>query len=208
MMMRADNTYSQIVAGMKVLLPLAALGLLSTLFLISKTVDPSGSVPVAPIDLEQRAQDLGVTRPSFAGVSARGDEITLRADAARPERDMPQRFVAERITAEIGLADGAGLSLRATTAMLDQTTLTATLEGRVHITTTTGYEIDTDRLDMQLDALLAETPGQVTASGPVGDLTAGRMLLHEADESGDAELLFSGGVKLIYRPKIEGEPDQ
>ena len=128
-MARADNTYSQIVAGMKILLPLAALGLLSTLFLISNTVDPSDSVPIAPIDLEQRAQDLGVTRPSFAGVSGRGDEIILRADAARPERDRPERLVAERVTGEIGLADGAGLRLRATTARLDQTTMTATLEG-------------------------------------------------------------------------------
>lgn len=207
-MARADNTYSRIVAGMKVLLPLAALGLLSTLFLISKTVDPSGSVPVSPIDLQQRAQDLGVTRPSFAGVSGRGDAITLRADVARPERDTPERLVAERISGEIGLEDGAGLRLRATTARLDQTTLTATLEGEVHITTTTGYEIDTGRLDMRLDALYAQSPGQITATGPLGDLTAGRMLLHEADESGDAELLFSRGVKLIYRPKIEGEPEQ
>ncbi|MDZ7710184.1 MAG: hypothetical protein U5K36_09035 [Roseovarius sp.] len=207
-MARADNTYSQIVAGMKILLPLAALGLLSTLFLISNTVDPSNSVPIAPIDLEQRAQELGVTRPSFAGVSGRGDEIILRADTARPERDMPERLVAERITGEIGLAGGAGLRLRATTARLDQTTMTATLEGAVHVTTTTGYEIDTGRLDMRLDALYAESPGQVTATGPLGDLTAGRMILHEAGDNGDAELLFSGGVKLIYRPKIKGEPDQ
>ena len=207
-MARADNTHSQIVAGMKVLLPLAALGLLSTLFLISNTVDPSNSVPTAPIDVEQRAQDLGVTRPSFAGVSGRGDEIILRAEAARPESDTPDRLVAERITGEIGFADGAGLRLRATTARLDQTTMTATLEGRVHITTTTGYEIDTGRFEMRLDALYAESPGQITATGPLGDLTAGRMILHEADDSGDAELLFSGGVKLIYRPKMEGEGDK
>ena len=83
-MARADNTYSRIVAGMKILLPLVALGLLSTLFLISNTIDPSGPVPTAPIDLEQRAQSLGVTRPSFAGISGRGDEIKMRADVAWP----------------------------------------------------------------------------------------------------------------------------
>jgi len=207
-MARADNTYSRIVAGMKILLPLAALGLLSTLFLISNTVDPSSPVPTAPINLEQRAQDLGVTRPSFAGVSGRGDEITVRADAARPERGAPERLLAERVTGEIALSDGAGLRLRATSAHLDQRSMTAMLEGAVHITTTTGYEIDTDRLETRLDALYAESPGEVSGTGPLGDITAGRMILHEAADSGDAELLFSGGVKLVYRPNIEKEQDQ
>src|SRR6056297_1253370 len=127
-MARADNTYSRVVAGMKVILPLAALGMLSTLFLISNTIDPSDPVPTAPIDLEQRAQDLGVTRPSFAGVTGRGDEIILHAEAARPERDAPQHLLAERVTGEIGLVGGAGLHLRSAMARLDQRTMTATLE--------------------------------------------------------------------------------
>jgi len=207
-MARADNTYSRVVAGMKIILPLAALGMLSTLFLISNTIDPSAPVPTAPVDLEQRAQDLGVTRPALAGVSERGDEIALRADIARPERDAPHLLVAERISGEIGLVGGARLRLNADTARLDRQTMTAGLEGGVHITTTTGYEIDTDRLDTRLDALHAESPGPVTATGPLGELESGRMILREAPGSGDAELLFSEGVKLIYRPNIEKEQDQ
>lgn len=207
-MARADNTYSRVVAGMKIVLPLAALGLLSTLFLISNRIDPSDPVPTAPIDLEKRAQELGVTRPSFAGVSGRGDEITVRAVVARPESDVPQRLMAEGITGEIGLVGGTGIRLRAETARLDQQTMTATLEGAVRISTTTGYEIDTDRLATRIDALHAESPGPVSASGPLGDLDAGRMILREAPESGDAELLFSGGVKLIYHPGIEKEQDK
>ncbi|WP_377069687.1 LPS export ABC transporter periplasmic protein LptC [Roseovarius ramblicola] len=193
---------------MKILLPLAALGMLSTLFLISNTIDPSAPVPSAPVDLEQRAQDLGVTRPSFAGVSGRGDQITLRAEAARPERDSPHLLIAERVNGEIGLVGGTGVRLRAATARLDQQTMTASLAGGVHITTTTGYQIDTDRLDTRLDALHAESPGPVTATGPLGTLGSGRMILREAPGSDDAELLFSGGVKLIYRPNIEKEQDQ
>ncbi|WP_104018237.1 LPS export ABC transporter periplasmic protein LptC [Roseovarius nitratireducens] len=207
-MARADNTYSRIVAGMKILLPLVALGLLSTLFLISNTVDPSGPVPTAPIDLEQRAQNLGVTRPSFAGISGRGDEIKMRADVAWPDPDDTRRLIAERITGEIGLIGGTVLNLSAANARLDQTKMTAMLEGAVHITSTAGYEIDTDRLDTRLDALYAKSPGPVTATGPLGDLDAGHMILREAPGSGDAELVFSGGVKLVYRPNIEKEQDQ
>ena len=50
-----DNLHSRVVAWMKIILPRAALGLLSTLFLISRTVDPTQQPPISQIDLEQRA---------------------------------------------------------------------------------------------------------------------------------------------------------
>jgi lipopolysaccharide export system protein LptC len=65
--------------------------------------------------------------------------------------------------------------------------------------------IDTQRLDTDLDALNATTPGGVTATGPLGDLTAGQMVLRNANGNGAAELLFTEGVKLIYQPPNVGD---
>ena len=73
------------------------------------------------------------------------------------------------------------------------------------MTTSTGYVIDTARLISRLDALHVLSPGTVTATGPLGDLTAGRMLLHNASDSDAAELLFSAGVKLVYQPRTAGD---
>lgn len=207
-MARADNTYSRIVAGMKILLPLAALGLLSTLFLISRTIDPSKSVPLAPIDLEQRAQELGVTNPSFAGVTAKGDEIAISAEKARPERGRPERISADRIAGEMRLSGGTVFTLRAGEARLDQKAMTAALLDGVHITTSNGYVIETDRLDARLDVLHAQSAGAVTATGPIGTLDAGRMLLRNKAETGTAELLFTEGVVLVYLPQQSGEKDK
>lgn len=204
-MARADNLYSQIVTWMKIILPLAALGLLSTLFLISRSVDPSRSAKVSDIDLGQRAQDLGATEPRFAGVSRQGDEIVFTAEIARPDRERPGHLTADGVAAQLRLATGEVIHITSMHADLQQQEMTAALEGRVHITTSTGYRIDTDRLDARLDALHAETPGSVRATGPLGELTAGRMLLHDAGAGGTAELLFSGGVKLVYRPGETGE---
>jgi len=207
-MARADNTYSHVVAGVKTLLPLAALGLLSTLFLISNTVDPTAPVPTAPDNLADRARDLGATAPSFAGVTDTGDEIVFRAATARPVPQDPDRLSAERVSAGIRLAGGAGISIRADAADFDPRARTAGLRGAVLILTTTGYRIETERLETRLDRLLATTPGPVTATGPLGDITAGQMRLHEAVHGNGAELLFSAGVTLVYRPEIAEEQDR
>jgi lipopolysaccharide export system protein LptC len=204
-MARADNTYSRVVAGMKVLLPLLALGLLSTLFLISRTVDPSKSVPVAQVDVEKRAQDMGASNPSFAGVTDTGDEIRFNAGIARPGRDVDGPITAEAVTAQIQLAAGTTVDITARAAEFDQRAMQTHLRGDVQITTSTGYVIDTDRLDMNLDALDAATPDTVTATGPLGNLTAGQMVLRNANGNGAAELLFTEGVKLIYQPPNVGD---
>ncbi|SEN51159.1 lipopolysaccharide export system protein LptC [Roseovarius tolerans] len=204
-MARADNTYSRVVAGMKVLLPLIALGLLSTLFLISRTVDPSKSVPVAQADVEKRAQDMGASNPSFAGVTDTGDEILFSAGIARPGRDVDGPITADAVTAQIRLAAGTTVDITARAAEFDQRAMQTQLRGDVQITTSTGYVIDTDRLDMNLDALNATTPDTVTATGPLGDLTAGQMVLRNANGNGAAELLFTEGVKLIYQPPDVGD---
>ena len=199
-MARTDNTHSRVVAGMKVLLPLVALGLLSTVFLISNTVDPSQSVPTADIDLEKRARELGATSPSFAGVTEAGDEIRFEADIVRPDPAAPERLIADRITVQFLLESGTRVDVIARTGAFDQDALKAELQGDVQMTTSTGYVIDSARLISRLETLHVRSPGTVTATGPLGDLTAGRMLLQNARDGGAAELLFSGGVKLIYEP--------
>ena len=204
-MARPQNTYSRIVAWIKIILPLSALGLLSTLFLFSRTVDPTLSVPSSQIDLEQRAQDLGATNPRFAGVTQDGDEIHFAAEFARPDRDTPEHLIADGVTAQLRLSAGTVIDITSGQAQMQQGQMTASLMGKVHITTSTGYVITTEQLNSRLDEVYAETPGEVAASGPIGTLTAGRMLLHNNAESEQPELLFTEGVKLIYQPGETGE---
>lgn len=194
------DLYSRVVAWAKIILPLAALALLSTLFLISRTVDPTQQPPVTQVDLEQRARDQGVTNPSFAGTTSGGDEVMIRAKLARPDLKDPDRLSADDVVAEIRLSQGAVIDITADHADMRQDELTASLDGNVTIETTTGYVIRTQSVDTRYDRLFAETPGSVTASGPPGDLTAGRMRLTSNEDSQNAELLFTDGVKLVYTP--------
>ena len=82
-----DQFHSSFVAFMKILLPLIALGILSTLFLFSDNFDPGEAVPTAAIDLQQRAEDQGATNATFAGVTASGDKVLLVPEKSRPSAD-------------------------------------------------------------------------------------------------------------------------
>ncbi len=61
-----DNTYSRVVAWLKVLLPVIALVLLSTMFLISRTIDPSRAIPFANVDVEGMVRDQRISAPAFS----------------------------------------------------------------------------------------------------------------------------------------------
>lgn len=200
MIRRGDNLHTRLVNWAKIILPLVALGLLSTLFLLSRTVDIDDRVPVSDVDLTQRARDQGATNPSFAGVASGGEEISFKAQTVRPDPDDRDTMQAEEVTATLRLNGGAVVDIDARRGAANNTAGTARLAGDVHVETTTGYDIRTDAITTRFDPLHAETPGAVTGTGPPGDLSAGRMLLTTDPETGRAHLRFTDGVKLIYNP--------
>jgi len=205
MMRGADNFHSHMVAWMKIILPLLALGLLSTLFLISRNVDPTKNIPITDIDLEQRADYLGATNPSFAGMTNRGDRVSVRAEQAKPGARDPEHLLAEGVVAKLNLISGTVIDITSDQAEMNQSKFTANLQGDVNVVTTNGYDLKTERLNARLDTLYAETPGPVEGSAPVGTLSAGRMVLDTDQKTGAAHLLFTDGVKLLYTPQIPEE---
>ena len=76
--------YSRAVAIFKVLLPLAALGILATLFLISRGSQMDAVIPFAEDELNERTTNQQITKPFFSGTTAQGDELVVTADIARP----------------------------------------------------------------------------------------------------------------------------
>ena len=76
--------YSRMVAFLKVLLPLAALVLLSTVFLMSRSVDTKRDHPFAEQgDGRPDARPTG-DQTLFLGTTAKGDEVMVTALIARP----------------------------------------------------------------------------------------------------------------------------
>ena len=200
-MSRRDKYYPRLIAWLRILLPLTALGILSTLFLLSRNIDPTQSIPFSAGEMEERVRDQRVTAPFFAGATPRGDMISFTASTARPDGGNTDRLLAENLSARIDLLGGSLVTFAADRGLVDGDTQRATLIGGAVITSSTGYEITTEELTAALNRIEAETAGPVQGTGPPGSFSAGKMQLKSDPDSGGAHLLFTNGVKLIYDPR-------
>ncbi len=199
--MQAGGGYSRFVAWAKVVLPLVALALLATLFLIARRIDPDAAIPFAEVDVEQYAREARIGAPEFSGVTADGTVVSLSADLARPDPAMPSRMLADGLSARLEIPDGSTVMLEAATGAVDGVARSITLGGGVTIATSTGYRIETTDLAADMGETGLRADGAVVASGPPGRLEAGAMALtRAADAEGEYLLVFSGGVKLVYDP--------
>lgn len=201
---------TRVVRWLRVLLPLAALAMLSTLFLFSREPEAVSRIPYADVDAETMARDPRLVAPDYAGVTEDGVRLTLRASSAsvpgagasgdaqdlRLDWQRPDGLTAELTAPEGGLADGQ-----------------VRLSGGVRMQTSSGWEIVSPRIEAATDRSRIEAAEGVEAAAPFGALSAGRMRLAPAEDAGaggagtggaesggPAVLDFSGGVRLIYQP--------
>lgn len=195
--------YSKLVATLKVLLPLAALALLSTLFLLSRTIDPVSTIPFADEDIRDRMERQQITGPFFSGATEAGDSLSFSAAVLTTGAD--NRNEANDVTAKVDLVGGTHIDLVADVARLDLRASKMNLSGNVVITTSTGFTIASDVLLANLETATLTSPGQVNAGSGFGDLTAGQMVLSGSRNNGPAQLIFTNGVKLVYDPKQTDE---
>jgi lipopolysaccharide export system protein LptC len=194
-------TYSNLVAGLKVLLPLTALGILSTLFLISKKVDFESAIPFADVELEKRLRDRQITAPYISGQTNDGHDITLTLATAHPDIDDPSRIIAEQVGALISTTGGTEITVRANAGEMSSAFNEVELDGDVEIVTSAGYIITTDTMLFGLEDARAETAGHVIAESALGTLEAGRMALRPSGENNEIYLFFTKGVRLVYTPQ-------
>ncbi|MGB3251218.1 MAG: hypothetical protein WBB13_18855, partial [Tabrizicola sp.] len=74
-MARVDR-HTRLVGWLKVALPLTALAILSTLFLVARRIDPEAALPYAEVDVEDLAREPRMTAPTYAGTTEDGAALT------------------------------------------------------------------------------------------------------------------------------------
>lgn len=196
------DRYSRMIAWLKVLLPLMALVLLSTLFLLSRNVDPTATIPFAEAEIKKRLRDQQITGPFFSGSTTRGDQISFSANKMTSGQNGGETR-AEDLSAQIDLASGSRVVFFADTGKVNIVSDTAVLSGNVLITTSGGYKISSDQLVSALSKLNIESPDKVVAEGPLGILTAGAMRIETSENVKNTQLIFTNRVKLLYDPQIK-----
>ncbi|MBW6506470.1 MAG: hypothetical protein K0B00_06935 [Rhodobacteraceae bacterium] len=194
-----DDTHSWLVMGAKIVLPLLALSLLATLFLVSQRIDPSQPVPYADIDLDELAREPRMTEPHFAGVTEDGAALTVSAAGARPDA-VGSGASATGIVARIDSPGAFWADIVADEGRLDPIRGEVRLRGAVSLRTSAGYAIESDEINLTIDRTRIEAPVSVVADAPFGQLSAGAMTLSTSGADAPYLLVFNAGVKLIYHP--------
>ncbi len=201
-----DNIHSRVVFWLKIILPLLALAILSTLFLFSRRIDTDQALPYAEVDVEELARDQRLTAPEYSGVTVDGAALLIHAKTARPGKDT-SAATADDLIATYEAPDGLRIDLTAAKGRIDEAAGRMTLAGNVEIVTSTGYRMTTPGLDSALDRTELLSEGAVRAEAPYGTIDAGNMeIRHEDAEVPGYVLVFNKGVKLIYQP-AEKDPE-
>lgn len=199
--MARDISYSRFVRITKVALPMIALALLSTVFLLAERPDPSRAAAFATVDITSRAREQRITTPRFSGQSIDGAAYSLIADSARPELGNPRKMQAEGISLAVdGLQGNRTLHLRSVLGAVDTERGDVRLLGDVAVRSSLGFVLQTDALLAGFREFNVMTPGEVHGSSPFGKLEAGSMRMTTQGEEDAQLLLFENGVKLLYDP--------
>ena len=202
-MAASDNLYSQMVGWARILLPLFALGLLSTLFLFAR--DKTEPNEVALEEVNRIAREQRVSAPEFAGMTDDGAVVVIAARSARPGSDRQDVVAISDIRMRMDNPDGTNLNVTATEGAIDGRAQTAAFTGLARLETSSGYQMETNGLNVDLQSGLVTSQGLLEIRAPFGDLSAGQVSFRIPSEDEGQQMLFTNGVRLIYIPQDEPE---
>ena len=198
-MIHADNLYSQLVGWAKIILPLSALALLSTLFLFSRTTTEPADIALE--EVEAIAREQRISAPEFSGVTDDGAVIVISAKSARPGASRPDTVGIDDMRLRIDNPGGSSIEVTATQGEIDGRAQVARFLGLARLATSNGYEMETNGLIANLDTGRVTSDGLLEIRTPFGQLTAGRVTFQVASENTAQEMLFTDGVRLLYTPQ-------
>ncbi|WP_339113587.1 hypothetical protein [Thioclava sp. GXIMD2076] len=196
-----DNRHSMLVTWAKTLLPLAALVLLSSVFLIGHRVEPGTVIPYSDVDIEELAREPQVVAPEYAGVTKEGAALSVRGSRAILQPGNGDGSSVQQLVAKLQTRSGLVVDLNATAGQIRPDEDLIELSEGVAMQTSTDYRMRSDLIEISTDQTRVLSPGAVHGEAPMGVLDAGAMELSQPEPGGSNNLLFTKGVKLVYQPQ-------
>lgn len=198
------GAYSRFIGYVKIALPLLAIALLSTVFLVQSEDTIEGGITFSKNDRDTIRDGLTVYNPKFSGVNLRGDRYFLEALKATPDSAEPDEVMLEGVDGRTDYVSGLSIYLTSERGMARLPQQRLNLEGGVTIKTSEGYEGKTEAGVLGLDNGSFVSKGPVTLSGPPGQIEAGSLRIESLKHPDAAQenqvFWFENGVKLTYLP--------
>ena len=194
--------HSRIVGILKVGLPLVALGMLASLFLV-QTDDRlrrrprllAGRHRLAGRGAAHHQPDLHRHHPGRGQLPLHRGADRARRGPARAGARSPASPARSRCTT------GRWSGSRPTTGDLHIPTQRLDVAGNVRLRTSDGYRINAEQATLDLRAGSIVAGNTVETTGPLGRIDSGSLTVQPAAASGEARRFsFANGVRLIYEP--------
>jgi lipopolysaccharide export system protein LptC len=147
------------------------------------------------------ARDQRISAPRFSGVTEDGAVIAISAQSAKPVIGQPETFSIDRVVARMDNPDGSSVDITATNGEVNGLANKARFYGLARMETSGGYQMETNALTAELDTGIITSDGLIEIHAPFGELTAGKVTVQVTAEEVGQQILFTQGVRLIYRPQ-------
>lgn len=194
--MFGDESYTQFVGFLKISLPLAALALMSTVFLFARAPSQDTAIPYA--ELEEIARDSRISGARLSGIADDGSVIEVNARYATPQGNV---LGVEDMIASIESVDGTQIAISSGGGEINTAERIARLTGLTRLETSNGFEMETAGITADLTTGRIVSDGALEVQSPFGSLTAGQLVVETPAGAAGQVMLFQNGVRLIYTPQ-------
>lgn len=192
---RQSKRHTAIVRKMRLILPIAALGFVAVLM----TWKNENAV-VAPVPREQVSPQTisqnELVKPKFQSEDSSSQPYTITADKATQNAEDMNTVLLQKPVADLTLKSGGWVSLKANNGTYKQAEGNLNVNGQVEIHHDSGYELHTEKMDIDVkgQTITSETP--ITGHGPSADISATGM-----NVDGETDIItFTGPAVLTLRP--------
>ncbi len=193
------QAYSRFVRMMRLLLPLAAVGIVGIVVSWPRVEERMTAPPVVAPEQQTVGQNE-LINPRFESQDSKAQPYTITAARAVQSSANPDIVFLEKPVGDINLSDGAWIAAEAVKGAFDQKAQTLNLEGHVKLFHDKGYEMVTEKLLVDMAARTAVSDMDVAAQGPAGTLAASGV---KADTT-KGTVVFTGPVTLTLNNGVEG----
>ena len=142
------------------------------------------------------ANTLAMVKPRFTGVDEGQRPYTVTAESASQVASGSPLIDLDQPVADVTLKDGTWVALRSTEGTYDQNSHDLDLRGAVNLYHDKGYEFETARAWLNLQAGTAHGEEPVEGQGPFGQLQSKGFRISQHGKY----VIFTGPAKLILYP--------
>ena len=198
--LQQSEGYTRFVGWMKIVLPVTALFIVSTVIVYSTL--PSDDRPIAlNIDeIKEVGEDLQMTQPKLTFTDKKERDYLVVADTAIQSPGNQDVWDLKDIDADLTPQGGGWIKLTSTSGILNSANEILDLMGVVDVTSHDGYEFHavTAKVDFGDGTVVSEDP--VKGNGPGGAISADSFSMVD----GGNRITFTGDVQLRVLPGAEG----